>query len=151
MSEVLIARCDEYLVAFPRPLVQQVISGPTLGAPDDRCDGWRGQLAWRGGTVPLVDLRVRLGAAVLAPPERAVIATFETTTVALAVDDILGLEQTDLAAAREPLPGLAPIATAGDTFLMVVDFPKLFDAAERAVLQSACELPAPEARNRGPA
>jgi len=151
MSEVLIGRCDEYLVAFPRPIVRQVVSGPELGAPDARLAGWCGQLAWRGGSIPLVDLRVRLGAAADTPPARAVVTAFGSTTVALALDDVLGLEATDLAQAREPLPGLAPIARTADAFLVVVDFTKLFNADERARLQAPCDLPALARPTRGSA
>lgn len=137
MSNVLIARCDEFLVAFPTRIVRQVVAGPDLGDPDARCPAWRGHLRWRGRAIPLIDLRERLGAAFAEAPQRAVVTEFERATIAMAVDDVLGLEEADLATAREPLPGLAPVTSSGDTFLMIVDFARLFAPAEQAVLHEA--------------
>ena len=137
MSSVLIARCEEFLAAVPTWMVRQVVAGPTLGAANPRCAGWRGMLAWRGWQIPLLDLRERLGAATEEPPGRAVVTAFEDATVALAVDDVLGLEEADLAAARAPLPGLAPVTSTADAFLLVIDFERLFSPAERAALADA--------------
>jgi chemotaxis signal transduction protein len=137
MSTVIIARCEEFLVAIPTPMVRQVVAGPVLGRADPRCLGWRGMLAWRGTQIPLLDLRERLGAAAEEPPRRAVVTSFEDTTVALAVDDVLGIEEADLAAARAPLAGLAPVTSTADSFLMVIDYARLFTPAERAALASA--------------
>jgi chemotaxis signal transduction protein len=134
MSQVLIGRCGEFLVAFPAPVVQEVLAGPVLGAPDPRCAGWRGSLPWRGRRIPLVDLRARLRAPDDAPPGRAVVTAVGAATVALAVDDVLGLQATDLAAARAPLPGLPPVTATGNEFLMVVDTARLFSPPEAAAL-----------------
>lgn len=140
MSTVLVVRCDEFFLGLPSPLVREVLAGPDLGAPDPRCRGWRGWLAWRGRRIPLVDLRERLGPATLQPPERAVVAEFrdDGTTVAFAVDDVMGLDDADVSAARAPLPGLAPIVGAGGSFLSLLDYHAMFSDAERDALRTAC-------------
>lgn len=137
MSQVLIGRCGDFLVAFPLSAVRQVVAAPVLGPPDPRCVGWRGTLPWRGQRIPLVDLRTRLRAPADAPPGRAVVAALHDTAVALAVDDVLGVETTDLAMARAPLPGLPPVTAVGKEFLLVVDTARLLTADERAALGAA--------------
>jgi len=52
------------------------------------------------------------------------------------VDDVLGVETTDLGAARPPLPGLPPVTAVGAEFLLVVDTARLLSADERAVLRA---------------
>lgn len=142
MSAVLIVRCDEFLVGVPAPLVREVLAGPELGETDPRCPGWRGSLTWRGRRIPLVDLRERMAEATLDPPQRAVVTEFRDagTFVAFAVDDVMGLDEADLAGAKAPLPGLAPIigAGGGDSFLSLLDYRAMFTDAERDALRAAC-------------
>jgi chemotaxis signal transduction protein len=142
MSAVLVVRCDEFLVGVPAPLVREVLAGPELGEPDARCAGWRGSLAWRGRRIPLVDLRERMAEATPDPPLRAVVTEFReaATFVAFAVDDVMGLDEADVAGAQAPLPGLAPIAGtgSGDSFLSLLDYRAMFTPDERAALQAAC-------------
>ncbi len=146
MSSVLVVRCDEFLLGVPAPLVREVLAGPELGDADARCTGWCGYLSWRGRRVPLVDLRARVAAATLDPPLRTVVVEFRDTdtTIAFAVDDVMGLDEADVAAARAPLPGLAPIIGARDGFLSLLDYHTMFSAAERDVLRAACAA-SPEA------
>jgi len=140
MSKVLVVRCDEYLIGVPAPLVREVVAGPELGEPDTRCAGWCGRLAWRGRAIPLIDLRARLSGDTREPPLRAVVTEFREadTTVAFAVDDVMGLDEADVGEARAPLPGLSPIVGSGDSFLSLLDFRAMFSETERSVLRAAC-------------
>jgi chemotaxis signal transduction protein len=141
MSAVLIVRCDEFLMGVPAPLVREVLAGPELGEADPRCAGWRGWITWRGRRLPLVDLRARMTETALEPPQRTVVAEFReaATFIAFAVDDVMGLEEADVAGAQAPLPGLAPIVGAGgDSFLSLLDYRAMFTDAERDALRAAC-------------
>ena len=133
-TAMLLARCGEFVVAFPLAGVLEVVAAPVPGAPDPRCRGWRGLLAWRGAPVPLVDLRDRLGAPADDPPRHAVVCACGEARVALAVDHVDGLGTIEAAPGNATLPGVPRLARAGDRFAVILAPGDLFGAAEQALL-----------------
>jgi purine-binding chemotaxis protein CheW len=90
-TDVLLVRIGARLAAIPagdvvevmRPLsVQRAAGAPAFVA---------GMAVVRGTPVPVVDLRVLLGAPADAPPSRWVSARLEDRRVALSVDEVLGI------------------------------------------------------------
>lgn len=103
-----------------------------------------GIIELRGRFLPVIDLRKRFGAAGERPPGKYVVAPMGATSVALVVDEVMGVERIPSDQIQEP-PALAsgrvaPAFVAGivkwnDRVYMLLDIDTVLSAAERDALE----------------
>ncbi len=104
-----------------------------------------GIIELRGRFLPVIDLRKRFGAAGGAAPGKYVVAPMGETSVALVVDEVMGVERIPLDQIQAP-PALAAgrvapgfvsgIVKWNDRVYMVLDIDAVLSASERDALES---------------